>query len=159
MWQPEKSTIPHAREQLVKAYMDFLIAQLAETFIGNRLSTFSMELFHIFNDVGKTALFVNQLECPLGKALTYFGCQPVNFMDCCIWHQDMLNMSDESCLALWASLHPWKCAMWHGPSVCLQLHEYITGTFLWLLKDQTSLIELIILHQFEIAHPEHLIMP
>ncbi len=84
VWQPEKSTIPHAHEQLVKAYMDFLIAQLAETFIGNRLSTFSMELFHIFNDVGKTALFVNQLECPLGKALTYFGCQPVNFMDCCI---------------------------------------------------------------------------
>jgi hypothetical protein len=84
VWQPEASLIPHADQQLVKAYMDFLITQLAQTFIGNRLSTFSMELFHIFNDTGKSALFVNQLKCPPGKKITYSGCQPVNFMDCCI---------------------------------------------------------------------------
>ena len=84
IWQPSTSRIPHADEQLVKAYMDFLITQIALTFIGNRLSTFSMELFHIFNDIGKTAMFVNQLKCPPGKRITYSGCQPVNFMDCCV---------------------------------------------------------------------------
>ena len=84
VWQPEKSLLPHADQDLVKAYMDFLIAQLAHTFIGNRLSTFSMELFHLFNDAGKQAMFVNKLKCPNGKKVSYTGCKPVNFMDCCV---------------------------------------------------------------------------
>ena len=84
LWQPERSAVPHADELIVKAYMDFLITQLAQTFIGNRLSTFSMELFHTFNEAGKVALFVNQLKCPSGQKITYNGCYPTNFLDCCV---------------------------------------------------------------------------
>lgn len=84
IWHPSTSVIPHAEAFLVKAYMDFLVTQQAYSFIGNRHSTFSMELYHIFRDAGKTARFVNDLKCSPGKNITYVGCQPVNLLSCCI---------------------------------------------------------------------------
>ena len=84
VWQLHQSLIPHASELLVKSYMDFLIVQLAQAFIGNRFSHFSMDLFHQFRDRQKSAHFINELKCPPRKMVTYVGCQPNAFLDCCV---------------------------------------------------------------------------
>ncbi len=83
VWQPTTSLIPHAEASLVNSYVDFLITQQAYSFVGNRHSTFSMELYHIFRDHGKIATFVNELKCAPGKNITYLGCKPVNLLSCC----------------------------------------------------------------------------
>ena len=82
-WSSAASKIAHANELLVKAYMDFLMIQRASSFIGNRLSTFSMELFHLFKDENKDAFFVNELQCPAGQKIM-FGCQPAYILSCCV---------------------------------------------------------------------------
>ncbi len=82
-WSAAASSIAHANDLLVKAYMDFLLIQHASAFVGNRLSTFSMELFHLFRDDNKSASFVNELQCPAGKKIV-FGCQPVYVLSCCM---------------------------------------------------------------------------
>ena len=84
VWQPQTSLIPHAEEQFVMSYVDFLIIQLAKLFIGNRFSNFSMELFHHFRNGGKFAAFVNELQCQSGERITYVGCEPQTFLDCCV---------------------------------------------------------------------------
>ena len=82
-WSSAASRIAHANKLLVKAYMDFLMIQRASSFVGNRLSTFSVELFHLFRDENKDAFFVNELHCPTGQRIT-FGCQPAYILSCCM---------------------------------------------------------------------------
>lgn len=83
-WQPTNSHIAHASESLVKAHINFLICQEASSFVGNRFSTFSNALYHIFKSEDKRATFVNEAQCPLGQRVSFTGCEPVEEMSCCM---------------------------------------------------------------------------
>ena len=66
IWSPENSSIKHSDTVLVKAYLDYLLAGNAQTFYGNRFSSFSAEMVAQFRHKGKRATFYNTI---LGPAL------------------------------------------------------------------------------------------
>ena len=64
IWSAAQSTIRHANGTFVKAYVDFLLASNAQTFYGNRFSSFSVEMVAAFRENGKTATFFNPILGP-----------------------------------------------------------------------------------------------
>ncbi len=61
IWSPADSRIKHANTTLVKAYMDYLLASNAQTFYGNRYSSFSIEMIAHFRHSGRRASFYNTI--------------------------------------------------------------------------------------------------
>lgn len=61
VWSSSKSTLKHADSTLVMAFMDFLLANQAYAFYGNRFSSFSQSLVTSFREVGKKAQFYNTI--------------------------------------------------------------------------------------------------
>ena len=64
IWSPAESRIKHANTTLVKAYVDYLLASNAQTFYGNRWSTFSIEMIAHFRHIGRRASFYNTILGP-----------------------------------------------------------------------------------------------